>query len=175
MFIAEFLIWCAVAILGFFALSIFVFMMTGKSLLWRLSQLPNTNTAEAWLETENRYCSRFVNSTIDRIVNGLNDGTIAEQSKHGEPIFWRDYFINNSNPLIKMEATLENAEKGKEEVSVSFYGYDKDGVEYSLCDWQECTDLLMYYVVRNKDWSKVREYLIKSQNEAEDIERRQRS
>ena len=70
MFIAEFLIWCAFAIIGFFILSIFVFMMTGKSLLWRLSQLPNTNTAEGWLESENRYCSRFKNATIRLILKG---------------------------------------------------------------------------------------------------------
>lgn len=175
MFIAEFLIWCAFAIIGFFILSIFVFMMTGKSLLWRLSQLPNTNTAEGWLESENRYCSRFTNATIDRIVSGLKDGTISEQSEHGEPTYWRDYFIDTPNPVIRMEATLENGERGKREVSVSFYGYDSDGVEYSLCDWQEYIDLLMYYAVRNKDWSEVRKWLIKSEEEAEDIERRQRS
>lgn len=175
MFIAEFLIWCAVAILGFFALSIFVFMMTGKSLLWRLSQLPNTNTAEAWLETENRYCSRFVNSTIKLVVKGIESGKYPPKSNHGEYIDWREYFINTPNPRIMMEAEETEKNEYGSCISTRFYGYDEDGVEYCLCNISEYADLLQYYHTRNKDWSKVREYLIKSQDEAEDIERRQRS
>lgn len=175
MFIAEFFIWCAVAILGFFALSIFVFMMTGKSLLWRLSQLPNTNTAEAWLETENRYCSRFKNATIDLVVKGIKSGKYPPKSDHGEDMDWREYFINTPNPRIMMEAEETEGNKYGPSISTRFYGYDEDGVEYSLCNVVEYGSLLQYYHTRNKDWSKVREYLIKSQNEAEDIERRQRS
>ena len=74
-----------------------------------------------------------------------------------------------------MEANKTKGNKYGPGISVSFYGYDEDGVEYSLCDWQDFSDILEYYHTRDKNWSEVRKWLIKSEEEAEDIERRQRS
>lgn len=167
---AEFLAWCVVLMIGFVCLSIFVFMMTGKSLLWRVSQLPNINTAEQWLFYKNRECSNAW-KLVDKIHADAKNGKYPPTSDHGEPMYWREYFIENTNPIVRME--VDPKDDGG--IHFQFYGYSQDGVEYSLTDWQDHGDLLLYYVSRDKDLKEIRKWIIKSDEEAQEIERRQRS
>lgn len=167
---AEFLAWCVVLMIGFVCLSIFVFMMTGKSLLWRVSQLPNINTAEQWLFYKNRECKNSW-KLVGKIYDDAKAGKYPPTSDHGEPMYWRDYFIENPNPIVRMEVDPEEDES----ITYQFYGYSQDGVEYSLTDWQDYSELLLYYVSRNKDLKEIRKWIIKSDEEAQEIERRQRS
>ena len=99
------------------------------------------------------------------------NGKYPPTSDHGEPMYWREYFIENTNPIVRME--VDPKDDGG--IHFQFYGYSQDGVEYSLTDWQDHGDLLLYYVSRDKDLKEIRKWIIKSDEEAQEIERRQRS
>ena len=173
-FIASLFIWAAFIMIGFVCLSIFVFGMTGKSLLWRISNMSNTNYAEKWLEQENEICWGRNASNVRLAIKMAKAGQLGPLVNRDRQIVdWRDFVIENPNAKYKLLIDPKPGKGQKSGVTYQIAAYTKDGEEFFLGIDDKFTPLIFDYALHQRDWSKVREWLIKSDKEAEEIERHQ--
>ena len=164
MILVEIMVYATFALLGFYVLSIIVFMLTGKSLLWRIAQAKYRNFADEAIEAENRNLIRYRNENIDTVFGWIEKGRYGELSNCGEPIYWRDYFLKVKKPIIKAE--FKRKKDGNDDVlSARYLGYDEDGVEYVLTDITEVWDLFLHYYVNDKNWNSLRKTVLNSKKE----------